>query len=112
NDEFAKWGRENQKNFFYYCIHFYREIILLQAGAGTLNRLTDVEIKMAEGLSKVLSIDKTSAIVGLIDKGIYFIERNANAKIMIAYLSSQIMRVVHEQNMQQYEKPFFSEWNV
>ncbi|MBC8046251.1 MAG: hypothetical protein H7Y00_05605, partial [Fimbriimonadaceae bacterium] len=36
NDEFAKWGRENQKNFFYYCIHFYREIILLQAGAGTL----------------------------------------------------------------------------
>ena len=84
----------------------------MQAGAGTLNRLTDAEIKMAEGLSKVLSIDKTSAIIDLLDKGIYFIERNANAKIMIGYLSSQMMKVVHEQNMQQYEKPFFSEWSV
>jgi DNA polymerase-3 subunit delta' len=112
NDVFAKWGRENQKNFFHYCIHFFREVLLLQTGAAALGRLTDNEVKTAEGLSKVLSVEKTIAITHLLDKGIYFIERNANAKIMIAYISSEIMQVVHQQSGVTERKPFFAGWNV
>ncbi|MFN0274476.1 MAG: ATP-binding protein [Chitinophagales bacterium] len=112
NDVFAKWGRENQKNFFHYCIHFFREVLLLQTGTEELGRLTDNEIKTAEGLSKVLSVEKTIAITNLLDKGIYFVERNANAKILIAYLSSEIMYIVHENNSSFYRKPFFAKWTV
>ncbi|MBC8172808.1 MAG: hypothetical protein H7X71_02785 [Chitinophagales bacterium] len=112
NDVFAKWGRENQKNYFYYCIHFFREIILLQSGVTALNRLTDAEIKIADELSKVLTIDKTTLLIGLLDKSIYFIERNANAKIMITYISMEMIKIVHAQSPAALPKAFFAEWYV
>jgi DNA polymerase-3 subunit delta' len=112
NDAFAKWGRENQKHFFHYCIHFFREIILLQTGTGSLVRITDAGLKMAEGLSKLLDIDKSFALITLFEKSIYFIERNANARILITYVTSEIMHIIHARKPEEIHTPFFADWQV
>lgn len=112
NDVFAKSGRENQKNFFQYCIHYFREVLLIQNGVSELGRLTDTELESAERMSKALSVEKITAITNLLDKAIYFIERNANAKILITYISSELMHIVQQQNSALHYKPFFADWNV
>lgn len=112
NDVFAKWGRENQKNFFYYCIYFFREIILVQHQLMDLNRLTDAELKMAEGLGKLFTVEKAANVIDILDKSIYFVERNANAKILVTYISTELLRILHTSAGQETRPRFYAGWDV
>ncbi len=109
NEQFVKMGREYQKNFFQYCLHFYRQILLIEIGVRQLSNLTEAEHKMAEGLGKELGRHKITAIIELLDKSIYFVERNANAKILINYISISIMKHFNR-SIQSTKRPFFENW--
>lgn len=111
NDAFAKWGREAQKNFLYYCIHFFREIILIRSETNALIRLTEPEMKMGAGLASIFTEEKATQLITLFDKSIYFIERNANPKILAASLSLTIYQIYHQPS-QKSEKFFFEKWEV
>lgn len=108
NEKFLKLGREQQKNFFRYCLHFFREVMLIEAGAGDLAKLTDAERKTAEGLGKVLGVERLTHMLELFDKSIYFVERNVNGKIMMTYVSVTLLR----QFSKQYRptRPFYDQW--
>lgn len=110
NDKFVKQGRENQKNFFQYCLHFFREILLIEAGAVSISRLTDAELKTAAGLGKLLGIEKITHILELFDKSIYFVERNVNPKILITYVSITLLKQF--QPNYNYREPFFEKWSI
>lgn len=110
-DVFSKWGRERQKSFFHYSLHILREIIVLQAGAKDLNRLTDEETRLITGLATALQPEQSMAIANLLDKAIYFVERNANGKILFTYLSISIMKIVQSKHALAI-KPFFTSWDV
>ncbi len=109
NEQFVKMGREYQKNFFQYCLHFYRQILLIELGVKQLSSLSEAEHKMAEGLGKVLGRDKITAIIELLDKSIYFVERNANAKILINYVSISTMKHFNKQ-INSTRRPFYEKW--
>jgi DNA polymerase-3 subunit delta' len=60
-DQFAKMGRENQKNFLRYGISFIRECCLLMAGAGNLVHLPAKELDTAQKMTNVVDISKAQA---------------------------------------------------
>lgn len=108
NDQFLKLSREQQKNFFRYCLHFFREILLIETGTAELTRLTDAERRTAEGLGKLLGVERTIAMLELFDKCIYFVERNVNGKIMMSYVSVVLLRQFSKQY--QTTQPFYDRW--
>jgi DNA polymerase III, gamma/tau subunits len=94
-EEFAKLGRENQKQFLHYGLHFMRELMALiaapQSGGA---RLRPEELATAENMSKVLDFDKIGKITALLNDNIYYIERNANPKILFLDTSIQMHQIM------------------
>jgi DNA polymerase III subunit delta' len=93
-DQFAKLGRENQKNFIRYGISFIRECCLLMAGAGELVHLPPNELETAQKMTNVMNTAQAQAISEELEKAHYHVERNANPKILFLDVSLQIIKVL------------------
>lgn len=93
-DEFAKLGRENQKQFLLYGLHFLREMMALIASGDTQLRLRPAELATAQNMAKVLDFDKISQLVGLFNDNIFYVERNANPKILFLDSSIQMNKIL------------------
>lgn len=111
NEQFIKWGREQQKQFFFYCIHFFREVYLMQHGAAVLNRLTEDEMNFAQKLGGKLSAASVERIMELFDTYIYFIERNASARILITQMTVSFAHFFHR-HPADIRHPFYAEWEL
>lgn len=83
-DEFAKLGRENQKHFLRYALHFWREFLLLSVtdNAGGNVRLPENELKSARKLLPLVNHDQLAEITTIISECTEHVERNANPKIL------------------------------
>jgi DNA polymerase-3 subunit delta' len=93
-EDFAKLGRENQKQFLHYGLHFLREMLSLVSTGSATMRLRPEELATAQNMAKVLDFDKIAQIVGLLNDNIYYIERNANPKILFLDTSIQMHRIM------------------
>jgi len=93
-EEFAKLGRENQKQFLHYGLHFLREMLALVATGDAALRLRPDELATAQNMAKVLNFEKIAQIVTLFNDNIYFVERNANPKILFLDTSIQLNRIM------------------
>lgn len=93
-EEFAKLGRENQKQFLHYGLHFLREMLSLVSTGSATMRLRPEELATAQNMAKVLDFEKIAQIVGLLNDNIYYIERNANPKILFLDTSIQMHRIM------------------
>ncbi len=91
SQQVATWGREPQKNFLLYGLHFWRELLAWQLSKGQAAlRLLPKEQETAKKMSQVISAPQIAAIAKLFDEAIFHIERNANAKIVFMDLSIQL----------------------
>ncbi|WP_116126061.1 ATP-binding protein [Lewinella sp. IMCC34183] len=83
-DDFAKLGRETQKHFLRYCLHFWREFLLLSVtgNADGRVRLPDDELASATKLLPLVDADQLAGITDLLNECAEHIERNANPKIL------------------------------
>jgi DNA polymerase-3 subunit delta' len=93
-EEFAKLGRENQKQFLHYGLHFLREMLALVATGNRNLRLQPEELATAQNMAKVLDFEKITRLVGLFNDNIYYVERNANPKILFLDTSIQMNRIL------------------
>jgi DNA polymerase-3 subunit delta' len=93
-EEFAKLGRENQKQFLHYGLHFLREMLSLVSTGSPTMRLRPEELATAQNMAKVLDFEKIAQIVALLNDNIYYIERNANPKILFLDTSIQMHRIM------------------
>ncbi|MBK7939079.1 MAG: hypothetical protein IPJ82_19275 [Lewinellaceae bacterium] len=96
-ESFAKLGRENQKQFLYYGLHFLREMMTFVATGSPNLRLRPEEILTAQNMAKVLDFEKITQLAGLFNDNVYYIERNANPKILFLDTSirmNQILKTV------------------
>lgn len=99
-EDFAKLGRENQKQFLHYGLHFLREMLVLivsppivREGPGGV-RLRPEELTTAQNMAKVLDFEKIAQIAGLLNDNIFYIERNANPKILFLDTSIQMHQIM------------------
>lgn len=93
---FVKYGREEQKRFFKYGLHFVRLLMLQFCGMEGLNTATEDEANVFEKIIKneIIDFDKIDMISDLFSETIYSIERNANPKILFLDVSITLNRVL------------------
>ncbi len=94
SEEFAGLGRENQKQFFQYALHFLREYVILKTTGGAHVRLLPNELKTAQNLLKILGVGQVERIVKLFNDCAAFIERNANQKLLFLDASIKLNKIL------------------
>lgn len=93
-EKFAGIGRENQKHFLKYALHFMREYMLLKMTGSNQIRLREEELKTARNLTKVIEFHQIEQIAALFDDCSYHIERNANPKILFLDASIRLNKIL------------------
>ena len=93
-NEVSRWGRENQKHFLEYGLHFFREYLFsLMTGTERL-RLSAQEVATAQKMKNLLDAKKTEGIIAVINECITAVGRNANPKILFLTDSLTIGRIM------------------
>jgi DNA polymerase-3 subunit delta' len=93
-DKFAGIGRENQKYFLQYGLHFLRELLLHRVTGSDALRLGLEEKKTAQNLTKVLGPEQIEGISTLLSEVSYYIERNAHPKVLFLDTSIQLHEII------------------
>lgn len=93
-EEISRQGREKQKQFLRYFNHLLQQTIRLQVMPGTGEQLPDTERDFALRLNKIASLHQHQAIIEELDKAAYYIERNANAKILFHALTIKLYHII------------------
>lgn len=92
-ETFAKQGREPQKFFLRYGLHFFREFLFFKTTGTEKVRLLPTELETARRMNRVLDFPKVEKITNLFSDCIYHIERNANSKILFLDASIRINKI-------------------
>lgn len=95
-EEAAKLGREKQKQFLRYYNHLLEQCIRLRI-LGTDNlSLSEKEKDFAQRLNKITSVTQQQAIVTELDNASYYIERNANGKMLFHALTIKMFHIIKD----------------
>ncbi len=97
-DDTAKLGREKQKQFLKYFIHLLEEAVKLRVIGPTDNPQGSVN-DFAARLNKLCDLGQQEAIINELDKASYYIERNANAKMLFHALSIRIYHIINNKSL-------------
>lgn len=93
-EAFAGQGRENQKHFIRYALHFWREFLVLKAVGVAAVRLREREKQTAIGMAKIMDMAQLEAVVACLDECSYHIERNAHPKVLFLDISIRIHHII------------------
>jgi DNA polymerase III subunit delta' len=93
-DEISKTGRERQKQFLQYFIHLLEQAIRLRMLDQEPEDLPEAEKDFAIRLNKTTDLAAQQAIVKELNKSIYFIERNAHAKMLFHALTIRLYHIL------------------
>lgn len=95
-DETAKLGREKQKQFLQYFNHLLEQCIRLRVIGADHITLAENEQEFAQRLNKISSVTQQQAILTELDSAVYFIERNANGKMLFHALTIKLLHILKD----------------
>ena len=81
-DENASSGREKQKQFFQYGLEVFRDSLMFNYGSKDLIRLSGNEKQFLEKFAPFVNKKNYEKLVEEFNNNYYYIERNANPKIL------------------------------
>jgi DNA polymerase-3 subunit delta' len=93
-EEISKAGREKQKQFLQYFNHLLEQAIRLRMTDSDLADLPEKEKDFAIRLNKIADLAAQQAIAAEINKSIYYIERNAHAKMLFHALTIRLYHIL------------------
>jgi DNA polymerase-3 subunit delta' len=94
-EEISRLGREKQKQFLRYFNHLLEQSIrlrILEDATGLLGPERD----FAERLNKIAGMEQQQAIIEELDRASYYIERNANAKMLFHALTIKLYHIIQD----------------
>ncbi|ANH83462.1 hypothetical protein A8C56_22995 [Niabella ginsenosidivorans] len=95
-DEVSKLGREQQKQFLQYFNHLLQLAVKMQifeeAGKGHPEKEQDFALR----LNKISGLEQQQAIIEELDNAAYYIERNANSKMLFMALTIKIYHIIKD----------------
>tara|TARA_R110002072_G_scaffold303134_1_gene495196 strand:+ start:23918 stop:25030 length:1113 start_codon:yes stop_codon:yes gene_type:complete len=94
-EDIAKTNKENQKQFLKYAIHMFRQSLLRNYTGDTLTRVSPSEDAFLENFAKFITGNNIQNMTESFSDSVYYIERNANSKILFTNLCFQVMRHIH-----------------
>ncbi len=93
-DVISQQGREKQKQFLRYFNHLLEQSIRLRTMGEEHLPLTGAEKDFAIRLNKLCDVSQQQAITEELDKCSYYIERNANAKMLFMALTIKLYHII------------------
>jgi DNA polymerase-3 subunit delta' len=93
-DDMAKLGREKQKQFLRYFNHLLEQAIRIRVMGIENLQLPDNERDFAQRLNKIAGVSQQQAIVAELDKASYYVERNANGKMLFHALTIKLFHII------------------
>src|SRR5437867_3540422 len=94
-EEVSRLGREKQKQFLRYFNHLLEQAIRDRLMAENVY-LPENEKDFANRLNRIADISQQRAIIEELDQATYFIERNANAKILFHALTIKLYHIIQD----------------
>jgi DNA polymerase-3 subunit delta' len=100
-EEISKIGREKQKQFLKYFTHLLEHAIRLRVMGNAVDpdaenqSTTDFALR----LNKLCQISQQEAIINELDQAAYYIERNANAKILFHALTIKLYHIISNKSV-------------
>jgi DNA polymerase-3 subunit delta' len=98
-EEISKSGRERQKQFLRYFDHILEQAVRLRyiQGGGVI--IPEGERDIALRLNKIADIGQQKAIIEELDRAAYYIERNANAKMLFHALTIKVYHILADKKV-------------
>jgi DNA polymerase III subunit delta' len=98
-EEINRLGRETQKQFLRYFTHLLEQSIRLESFDGEAkdvfyDSLAATEQDFISRLNKMLSLEQKEVIAEELNKAMYYVERNANGKLLFHALTIKIFHIV------------------
>jgi len=94
SEDISKLGREKQKQFLRYFNHLIGQSIRIKILGGDAFAIADSEKDFALRLNKIASVSQQQAIIEELDKASYYIERNANGKMLFLALTIKLFHIL------------------
>lgn len=98
-EEMSKQGREKQKQFLRYFNHLLGQAIKIQVMPMASLPIPDNERDFALRLNKMAGIEQQQAMIDELDRASYYIERNANAKMLFHALTIKLYHIIADKTL-------------
>jgi DNA polymerase-3 subunit delta' len=100
-EDMSKQGREKQKQFLKYFTHLLEQAIRIKSIPSLLDsdNTGSNERDFALRLNKLCSIPQQEAIINELDKASYYVERNANGKMLFHALSIKLYHIISNNSL-------------
>lgn len=95
-------GREKQKQLLIYFLQLIEQSLRLKLVGESLLHLPEQEAEFALRLNRIAGPSTLSALAGLLENATYYIERNANAKLLFHSLSIKMRFLIQEKKQVGY----------
>jgi DNA polymerase III subunit delta' len=100
-EEISRLGREKQKQFLRYFNHLLEQAVHLRVatlapGLAETNVPGTMEQDFAQRLNKIAGIEQQQAIIEELDRASYYIERNANGKMLFHALTIKLYHIIQD----------------
>lgn len=102
--DMASTGRENQKQFIEFALHFFRESMMFSQVPGYRLRLQENEYNGAKYIAEHVEVGQLEQISSLLENMHYYISRNAHPKVQFMNLSLETLDYLHNRKSAQVER--------
>lgn len=90
-------GREKQKQFLRYFNHLLEQSVRLRIlGESVAGLIGEKDRDFAARLNKITEIEQQQAIINELDNAAYYIERNANSKMLFHALTIKVYHIIRD----------------
>ena len=97
--DISELGREKQKQFLRYFNHLLEMSIRIRVMGSEQVAAGDQERDFANRLNKIASVSQQQAIIEELDRASYYIERNANAKMLFQALTLKLYHIIQNKTL-------------
>ena len=99
-EEISKIGREKQKSFLKYFIHLLEQAIRCEyLDEENLEMIPEKDRDFSIRLNKICSLEAQEAIIKELEKAIYYVERNAHAKMLFHALTIRFFHIIKDNSL-------------
>ncbi len=93
-EEISKAGREKQKQFLRYFNHLVEVSLRVKVLGAERVPAAENELAFAQRLNKIAGVAQQEAIIEELDRASYYIERNANPKMLFQALTFKLYHII------------------
>ncbi|MEO9144087.1 MAG: hypothetical protein ABI237_00890 [Ginsengibacter sp.] len=99
-DQISKTGREKQKQFLKYFIHLIRQAVRVHyLSEEDIASIPEAERDFAIRLNRMCGTEAQEAIAKELDNAMYYIERNAHAKMLFHALTIRFFHIIKDNSL-------------